>query len=168
MVNLRPTRPRRTRKVQVTAASVLVAILTSWCAIAASAEDQSLYLRPLEPTNPSFKRKTIIWQGLGYDGETAIAHGLESREGKVAVCGLHLSKGKYYRDELERTLRNARIVSGNDVLMTGLEYFREFKAPDRLLLRCKRTDLPWKARYGRRTTEMQLLVCKTPDTCSYK
>lgn len=135
---------------------------------ATMAADQSLYLRPLEPTNPSFKRKTIFWQSSGYDGKTTIAHGVEPRDGKVAVCGLHLSLDRYPRAELKRILKEGRIVSGRDVLMIGLEYFREFKAPDRVLLRCKRTDIPWKAKYGRQVTNMQMLLCTSPDNCAYK
>ncbi len=147
---------------------LLLAMIATWPAFASTAADQSLYLRSFEPVNPSFKRKTIVWQGAGYDGETIIAHGLERRGGKVAVCGLHLSKGRYSRNELRRVLQRGRIVSGSDVLMSGLEYFREFNAPDRMLLRCRRTSIPWKAAYGRRTSEMQMLLCTSPNRCSYK
>jgi hypothetical protein len=85
---------------------------------------------------------------------TTIAFGLEDADGHVAVCGMVLHMGKIDRRAFAGVMANSGIASGGKELQTDLRYFREFIAPDQLLVACKITDRRWEPIYGEQPAEL--------------
>lgn len=128
-------------------ASVLLVPLQATAGAAARTGDT--YLRSVDPLTKSFARTTIKWRGK-LNGETMIVYGVEEHQGRIAVCGLHLSRGSYSRPALLNGLKVSSISSGGHILITDLRYFDEF-AGRRGVLRfaCRVTKFRWAPVFAR-------------------
>lgn len=118
--------------------------------VGAAAQAGDLYQRAVDPITKSFARTTIKWQGAGLNGETMIVYGVEEHAGRIAVCGLHISRGRIDRVALMNGLRRSSITSGGHALVTDLSYFDEFSGErDYFRLVCQVTRFRWDPAYGR-------------------
>lgn len=113
-----------------------------------AAQTGDTYLRPVDPLTKSFARTTIKWSGQ-LNGETMIAYGVEEHQGRIAVCGLHLSKGSYSKTALLNGLKVSSISSGGHIMITDLRYFDEFSGErDVLRFACRVTKYKWAPIYA--------------------
>ena len=131
-------------------ARVISALVLALVAGGALAQTGDLYRRAVDPLTGSFARTTIKWQGAGLNGETMIVYGVEEHAGRIAVCGLHISRGKIAREALFNGLRVSSIASGGNTLVTDLRYFDEFAGErDGFRFVCRVTRFRWDPAYGR-------------------
>ena len=120
-----------------------LALLLSATAPAIAARTGDLYLRAVDPLTAAFARTTIKWTG-DLSGETMIVYGVEEHEGRIAVCGMHMSQGSFSRGALMNGLRVSSVSSGGHTLISDLRYFDEFAGKrDYFRFACKVTNLRW-------------------------
>ena len=129
-----------------------IGILASTSPAQADSTAGDIYVRPLPGFNDSI-RKTKM---LNDEGKviTTIAYGVEDAHGHVAVCGMVLHTGEIDRRAFAGVMANSGIATGGKELLTDLRYFREFIAPDRLLVACKISEHQWEPRYGKQPSEL--------------
>lgn len=111
-----------------------------------------IYVRPLAGFNDSV-RKTRLMDSRG-EVMSTIVYGVENRDARVAVCGMVLHSIQVDRRAFAGAMANSGVESGGVEFTTDLRYFREFIAPDQLLLACKVTGYEWQPQYAQQAARL--------------